>query len=157
MRGQKTTQLIVHVQYWKARKPLRGQDIAGAQQTFQSGLGWQHKRAEWGMYRRGMGAASGLSFYHKYSKLYASNNEHECYLKQSKIAIIANLFEFVCKSIGHLSSRRKPRFQIIQLNKNIRLLFWKHQQRSHFMWPRYGWQFVLPTSCRQFLDNMALT
>ena len=40
---RKTAKLIVHVQYWKARKPLRGQDIAGAQQTFQSGLGWQHK------------------------------------------------------------------------------------------------------------------
>ena len=37
MRGQKATNLIVRVQYWKARKLVRGQDIAGAQQSFQSG------------------------------------------------------------------------------------------------------------------------
>ena len=37
MRGQKATKLIVRVQYWKARRLVRGHDIAGAQQRFQSG------------------------------------------------------------------------------------------------------------------------
>ena len=37
MLSQKTTALAVGVQYWKARKLERGQDITGAQQTFQFG------------------------------------------------------------------------------------------------------------------------
>ena len=37
MHSQKTTKLTARVQYWKARKLGRGQDIAGAQQSSRSG------------------------------------------------------------------------------------------------------------------------
>ena len=38
MRDQKATKLSASAQYWKARKLVRGQDIGGAQQSFQSGI-----------------------------------------------------------------------------------------------------------------------